>query len=81
MIGSAAIAAWIAQAAFWGLLAFGWATGELQARGRVVFLVLWFAAFFGLPYLPYGAALFSSFVAALDVALVLIIFKGDITIT
>lgn len=47
----------------------------------VAFLVLWFAGFYGLPYLPYGAAMFSSFVALLDIALVLLIFRGDVRLT
>ena len=80
MIGSPVIAAWIAHAAFWCLLAWGWAVGELQPRGRVVFLMLWLAGYVGLPFLPYGAALFASSVAALDIGLVLVVFKGDIRV-
>jgi hypothetical protein len=33
---------------------------------------------FGLRFIPYGAGLFSSFVAVLDIALVFTIFKGDV---
>ena len=36
------------------------------------------AAALGLPYVPYGRAMFSSYVAALDVALVFLVFKGDV---
>jgi hypothetical protein len=43
--------------------------------------VLWLAGFLGLPYFTYGATLFSPFVAVLDIALVFIIFKGDIRLT
>ena len=46
-----------------------------------MFLCLWVAALFGLPYVPYGAALFSSFVAVLDIVLVLVIFEGDVPLT
>jgi hypothetical protein len=77
-MGSAAIAAWIAHLAFWILAAYGWLWEELGLRGLGVFLSLWLAGLFGLPYLPYGAALFSSFVAVLDIALVFMIFKGDV---
>jgi hypothetical protein len=77
---SSAAAALIAHAMFWGLLAYGWMLGELRAAA-VVFLAIWLAGLFGLPYLPYGAALFSPFVAVLDVALALIIFKGDVRLT
>jgi hypothetical protein len=80
-MGSAAIASWIAHVAFWILLLYGWWWDKLGARRFVVFLCLWVMAFFGLPYLPLGAALFSSFVAVLDIALVLVIFEGDVPLT
>ena len=42
---------------------------------------LWFAAYIGVDHLPVPySGLFTPFVALLDVALVLIIFKGDIRI-
>jgi uncharacterized membrane protein len=80
VIGSASIGGWIAHLAFWVLLALGWFFGELQMKSRLVFLGLWLAGYFGLAFLPYGAALFSSFVAALDIALVFTVFKGDVRI-
>ena len=80
-MGSPSIAAWIAHAAFWSLLVLGWARDDLGRRGIAVFLLVWLAALFGLPYLPYGAAMFSSFVAAMDIALVLLIFKADVRLT
>jgi hypothetical protein len=43
-------------------------------------LALWAAGLYGLPYIPYGAALFPPYVAFLDVALVLVIFKGDVRV-
>jgi hypothetical protein len=81
-IGSALIASWIARVAFWGLIAWGLATRELEFRGTAIFLILWIAAYVIFDHLPlpYGG-MFTSFVALLDVALVLIIFKGDIRIT
>lgn len=81
MIGSPGLAAWIAHLAFWALIAWGWAAAELRTKGLVIFLLLWLAGFIGLPYAPYGAALFSSYVALLDVVLVLVIFKADLPIT
>ena len=45
------------------------------------FLVLWLIGFLGLPHVPYGAGLITSFVAVLDVALVFIVFKGDVRLT
>jgi hypothetical protein len=80
MIGSAGVASWIAHAAFWVLIAWGVAAGELALRRAAVFLLLWLTGLFGLPRLPYepARAMFSSFVAVLDVVLVFVIFKGDV---
>jgi hypothetical protein len=64
---------------FWILLAVGWRLGELQVKGTAIFALLWLAGFVGsLLFVP--AALFPPYVAMLDIALVLIIFKGDITL-
>ena len=83
MSGSPLVAAFIAHAAFWILLLYGWAWGDLKLRRIAVFLLLWVAALFGLPHVPYqpARAMFSSLVAALDIALVFIIFRGDVRIT
>jgi hypothetical protein len=77
-MGSVAIAAWIAHVTFWVLVPYGWFRHELGARGVAVVMCIWLAGMYGLPFLPYGAALFSSFVSVLDIALVFIIFKGDV---
>ncbi len=68
----------VGLAAFWALLGIGWFSNELGLRGTAVFLLLWLAGFFGLPFLPYGSALFAPYVAVLDIALVFAVFKGDI---
>ena len=81
MVGSPAIAALIAHVSFWTLIAWGWYTRELGPKGVMAFLLLWTAGLFGLPYAPYGAALFPPYVAFLDVALVLTIFKGDVPVS
>ena len=81
MVGSIAIAAFIAHAAFWTLLFWGWFAAEMRLRGVVIVVLFWIAGYFFLPALPYGAAMFSSFVALLDIVLVLVIFKGDVLIT
>jgi hypothetical protein len=80
-MGSPAVAAFIAHVAFWTLIAYGSAVGELRARGVMVFVAAWLGGRFGLPYVPYGAALFSSFVAVLDIGLVFVIFKSDVRLT
>jgi hypothetical protein len=77
-MGSVGIAAWIAHVAFWVLLGYGSFWEELSLRGAAIFIILWLAGLFGLPYAPFGAALFFPFVAVLDVSLVLLIFKGDV---
>jgi len=81
-MGSTAIAAGIAYVAFPVLLFYGWAIGELSPSRVGVFVLLWFAGLFGLPLVPYEpiGAMFPSFVAVLDIALVFAIFKGDVEI-
>jgi hypothetical protein len=83
MIGSPVIAAFIAWWAFWILLLVGWIRGELGIKGTLVFMLLWFGGLVGLPYVPYSPAqaMFSPWVALLDIALVFKIFKGDVRLT
>jgi hypothetical protein len=69
----APIAVW----GFWVLLVAGWFLGELGIRGVVAFVALWVAGFVTAPLLLNGL-LFLPYVAALDIALVLAIFKGDV---
>jgi hypothetical protein len=83
VVGSPLIAAWIAHATFWSLLLYGWAVGELSRQKLAIFLLLWFAGRVSLPYVPYepAHAMFSSFVAVLDIALVFVIFRSDVRLT
>jgi hypothetical protein len=80
-MGSPAVAAWIAQATFWGVLLWGYVCGELSLRRVAVFLGLWLAGIVALPYASYGAALFSPYLATLDIVLVFVVFKGDVKLT
>ncbi len=75
---TAQLAALVAHAAFWAVLAIGWYWDELGLRGIAVFLVLWLSGYFGLPHITNGTALFGPFVAVLDIALVFAVFKGDV---
>jgi hypothetical protein len=79
-MGSPAVAALIAQVAFWVLLAVGWLFEELRPSTVAVFLVLWCAGL-----LAFGrvldAAFFPSYVAVLDIILVFLVFKGDVRLT
>jgi len=80
-MGSPAVAAFIGFWAFWILLAYGCAVRELSRKHIVVFLLLWICGRIGLAYLPPPApALFSSYVAVLDIALVFVIFEGDVRV-
>jgi hypothetical protein len=79
-MGSITIAAWIALGGFWLLLIYGWFWNELSPTGIGVFVGLWLAARVGLPYLN-ADGFFITWVAILDIALVFIIFKGDVPIT
>jgi hypothetical protein len=82
MVGSPAVAAWIAQLAFWVVLALGLFYGELSRRAIVMFVALWVAGSFGLPRLfESGGVFVPPYIAVLDIALVWIVFKGDIRLT
>jgi hypothetical protein len=75
-LGSASIAGWIAQITFVVVLLVGWE--DLGLKGRILFIGLWLAGRIGLAYLSYGAALFTPYVALLDIVLVFVVFKGDV---
>jgi hypothetical protein len=79
-MGSPTIAGLISHLVFWGLLVYGFALGELSQTRIAAFLLLWLAGLIGLPYVAYEPvrAMFSSFVAVVDVVLVFMIFKGDV---
>jgi hypothetical protein len=78
---SISVAAWVAHSAFWVLIALGWLVGDLGIRGTIIALAVWVTAYIGLSFLPsYGGALFPPFVAVIDIALVLVLFKGDVRI-
>ena len=69
----ATVAVW----GFWVLLVTGWALDELHVKGTAVFLLLWLAGFAGSRFVMDGM-LWTPFVAVLDIALVLAVFKGDV---
>lgn len=80
MVGSVGIAFWIAHAAFWLLLIVALAV-ESRIKLALWFVALWAAGYVGSSWLPFASAWFLSYVAALDIALVLFLFKGDIRLT
>ena len=75
-MGSEAVLGWIAQVAFWLLLAVGFTNGALSRRRAAVLVALWIAGQIGLPRLG-PAVLVMSYVAVLDIALVFIVVYGD----
>ncbi len=78
MVGTPVVAGVLAEIAFVVMLLRGVVGGELRARWAAVFVALWAVGYLGLPRLsPFSGLLVTSYVAALDVALVFIVFKGD----
>lgn len=68
------------QALFFILLAVGWYMGRLWGRRIAGFLVAWLAGNVAAHLFPAAGPLFTAYVALLDVALILIVFRGDIKI-
>jgi hypothetical protein len=67
---------------FWAVLAIGGVFGELGRRAVVTFVLLWICGVFGLPRLSSTAGLLvTPYVAVLDIALVFIVFKGDVRLS
>lgn len=77
MAGTIGIASAIAHLAFWLLLVLAW-VGR-GTRTAVIFICLWLAGYFGLPMVD-GALFFLSYVAVLDIALVFLVFRGDVRV-
>jgi hypothetical protein len=80
MVGSISIGFWIAHAAFWLLLIVALAV-ESRIKLALRYIALWAAGYIGSSWLPSASAWFLSYVAALDIALVLFLFRGDIRLT
>jgi hypothetical protein len=81
MIGSSAVAGWIAQIVFWALILLGVGSGELGIKGAAVFVTVWLAAYIGLPLVSFGSLFLTPLVAVLDVVLVFLVFKGDVRLS
>ena len=69
----ASVAVW----GFWVLLVVGWWLDELRLRAMAIFVLLWVLGLAGLSSLSLGAFVLP-YIAVLDIALVLVIFKGDV---
>jgi hypothetical protein len=77
-MGAPLVAGWIAHVAFWTLLIVGAWSEELGPKSITTFLLLWGVSMFGLTHLSLPAGLSTPLVAILDIALLFIVFKGDI---
>jgi hypothetical protein len=75
--GAPVIGAFIAWWGFWALLIVGWMAGELDARRTTLFIGLWVVGRVASGYFLYGL-LFAPYLAVLDIALVFLVFKGDV---
>ena len=60
---------------------YGWAWDEIGPRGVTLFVAVWLAGYFALQFVAAGASVFFSYVAVLDIILVFVVFKGDVSIT
>ena len=77
MAGSVAIGAAIAHIAFLVLVVRAAMASGL--RTAAIFIALWFAGYLGLPLIG-GSLFFLPYVAVLDIALVFIVFGGDVPV-
>ena len=66
----------IVHGVFWALLLIG--ASDIGRRGSAVYVALWLLGFAGSSWVPSGGFLFLSYVAVLDIALVLHVFQGDV---
>jgi hypothetical protein len=82
VIGAPLIGLWIAQCAFWVLLALGISREALRGKGVGLFVVPRVVGCVGVPRIAWWTgSMLASYVAILDIALVFIVFKGDVRIT
>jgi hypothetical protein len=70
----------IAHGFFFALLVAGWYLGAFGGRRILAFLAVWIGGAAIVAYLPGLAMFFAAGIALLDVVLVLMIFKGDLTL-
>jgi hypothetical protein len=82
VIGTQAVAAWLAHLLFWVLVALGTLSGELRPRWTAAFVAGWLAGLLGLPRLgPFSGLLVTPYVGVLDIILTLAVFKGDVRLS
>jgi hypothetical protein len=78
-MGSEVVSTWVAQLAFWTVLLVGVLYGELHKWTALGFVLAWVIGYVGLPRVStIGGPLVTPYVAALDIVLVFLVFKGDV---
>ena len=70
---------WLMNLLFWALLYSG--REEMEPRWSWGLALLWVALWLGASRIPGGDLFFMAVVAFLDIALVLVVLKGDVRIT
>jgi hypothetical protein len=82
-MGSPTVASFVGYWAFWILLVYGFAVGELTPKIVGAFIALWVIGRIALTYAPWepAHAMFGSYAAILAIALVFMIFKKDVRVT
>ena len=80
-MSSATVAGWIAHIVFWTLLVIGVWSEDIGPKTLAAFVIFWLGGMFGLPHVSFGAGLSTPLIAVLDIALVFLVFKGDIRLT
>lgn len=70
------ILGFVAHAAFWVVLLVG--NTEIGLRRSAFFVVLWVIGYVGSRWFLSGGLVFVSYVAVLDIVLVLLVFKSDL---
>ena len=68
----------VAHVAFWVVLLIG--AREMGVGRAILFAVLWTIGYCGSSWFSNGGLLFVSYVAVLDVVLILLVFKGDVAL-
>jgi len=76
------VIALVAQIAFWVLLVLAVSRRALGTHAAAAFVALWMAGYLILPRIAWWTgSLVPSWIALLDIALVFIVFEGDVRLT
>lgn len=78
-MGSLGCFGWLVQFVLWGLLYYG--RHDLGPKWICTLLLLWLAGCGLFSLIPGGLYFFMAFVALMDIALVLVVFQGDVRLT